>query len=81
VNPNLAYEHEAESPRVKRSDGHGVSECHLQAKAQTLRQQISGMRAKQARLAAAIREREQALQRLEASAALGAILPALTHHE
>jgi uncharacterized protein YlxW (UPF0749 family) len=52
-----------------------------QARTDKLRREIAAMRGKQARLAAAVAERSQALNRLEASAVLGVSLPTRLHHE
>lgn len=51
----------------------------LRERAQTIRRQLAGMRAKAVRLAASIREREIHLSRLEASAARGVLPPARSH--
>ena len=55
-------------------------ETHPNEHTQSLRRQLEGMRLKQARLSRAIRERELALNRLEASAVLGATLPVRSSH-
>jgi hypothetical protein len=52
----------------------------LRERAQTIRRQLAGMRAKAVRLASAIRERETNLARLEASAE-GALPPARRHDD
>ena len=49
--------------------------------AERLRREVAAMREKQARLAAAVAERSQALNRLEASVVLGVSLPTRRRHE